>query len=620
MSLQIQVTADVASAGKQIEDFSKKSRIALTSLSLVAQDLPFGFIGIQNNLPGVISSFGELTREAGGLKGALKQIGTALIGPAGLFLAFSTATAAVTFAIQKYGSFGAAIDALFGKINPLSKVIKDAAKSQEDFNESYKTTGQILASATGSVEAQILKVQLLSDTVTNLSNSEQLRKNALSELQKIDKNYFDQITTGTSDIGKLEEATRKYTDALLANAIAKAYEQKVTEGAINLEEQRNLLKDLAPAYAEATKKQKEFLKSYEDAYDPVTGAKLVQPSFIASADIEAFNKQKLVVDAAIKSQDKLRESFSNATLEALAFVKPLEEGSKAAKDYKYQIDELIGALSFKTQIDDVKELADVILDVNKKYSSRATALKELQELSNGVFNGLTLEKNGYNNLKDAIDTYVLKLQVLDLELKGRINASKLQEQADKNSAKAVEERIKSEEDLFETLVKTSMANEKFGNATDKIAKINIDQALQPLKDLAIGAKNVAILMEETFFNPLNEMFTTLFTKFTFSIKSFTNAILQSIAQIAAKLATTLVIQGLVSLFSAPLALGGALSPSGALGFVGKALSGMKLGKSADFSGVQGANMGMSGSVNLVLRGTDLVGSINRTNSQISRVG
>jgi hypothetical protein len=602
------------------KSFAKASQNSLTALSLSLQDLPFGFIGIQNNLPGIIQGFGQMSAEAKTGASVMTQLKTALVGPAGIYLAFSAISAIVTKLSMEYGGLGNAIDALFGKVNPLAKVIKDATKSQEELNESYKTSGQIIASATGSVEAQILKVQLLSDTVKNLSNSEELRKNALSELQKIDKAYFGQITTGTSDIVKLEEATKKYTEAILANAIAKAYEQKVTEGAINLEEQRNALKDLAPAYAQATKKQKEFLESYADAYDPVTGAKILQPGLIANADIVAFNKQKLVVDAAIIAQDKLKQSFSDATIEALKFVEPLEQGSKAAKDYRYEIDELIGALSFDTQIDNVKELADVILDVNKKYASRATALKELQQLGDGVFNGLTLEKKGYNNLKDAIDTYVLKLQTLDLEIKGRINAAKLQEEADKNTAKATQERIKAEEDLFDTLVKTSMENEKFGNATDKIAKINIDQALQPLKDLAIGAKNVAILMEETFFNPLNEMFTTLFTKFTFSIKSFTNAILQSIAQIAAKLATTLVIQGLVSLFSAPLALGGALSPDGALGFVGKALSGLKLGKSADFSGVQGANMGMSGSVNLVLRGTDLVGSINRTNSQISRVG
>jgi hypothetical protein len=623
MSLQIQVTADVASAGKQIEDFSKRSRTALNSLSLVAQDLPFGFIGIQNNLPGVISSFGELTREAGGLKGALKQIGTALVGPAGLFLAFSTATAAVTFAIQKYGSFGAAIDALFGKINPLAKVIKDASKSQEDFNEAYKTTGQILASATGSVESQILKVQLLSDTVTNLSNSEELRKNALSQLQKIDKAYFSQITTGASDVSKLEEATRKYTDALLANAIAKGFEEKVTQASINLEEQRNLLAEISKGYDDIAKKrqgkQKEFVL--------FTGGKPIKETVLEVAKLnETFNKQKLVVDEAVKSVDKLKESFKNATLDGLAFVEPLEQGSIAVKDYKYQIDELIGALSFKTQIEDVKELADVILDVNKKYTSRATALKELQQLGDGVFNGLTLEKKGYDNLKDAIDTYILKLQTLDLEIKGRINAGKLQEQADKNRLNYLQEQLKLEQKISkETFAQADKQMNADSKAFTKISFDNIGKLLNPMleemKNLAIGAKNVAILMEETFFNPLNEMFTTLFTKFTFSIKSFTNAILQSIAQIAAKLATTLVIQGLVSLFSAPLALGGALSPDGALGFIGKALGGMKSGKSADFSGVQGANMvGMSGSVNLVLRGTDLVGSINRTNSQISRVG
>ena len=133
MSLQIQVTADVASAGKQIEDFSKKSRTALNNLSLVAQDLPFGFIGIQNNLPGVISSFGELTREAGGVTGALKQLAGSLIGPAGLFLAFSVVTSAVTYAIQKYGSLGAAVTALVSNNAKLIQV-QNALNKEMDSN------------------------------------------------------------------------------------------------------------------------------------------------------------------------------------------------------------------------------------------------------------------------------------------------------------------------------------------------------------------------------------------------------------------------------------------------------------------------------------------------------
>ena len=39
-----------------------------------------------------------------------------------------------------------------------------------------------------------------------------------------------------------------------------------------------------------------------------------------------------------------------------------------------------------------------------------------------------------------------------------------------------------------------------------------------------------------------------------------------------------------------------------------------------FGGVQAGSLGMSGQVNVVLRGSDLVGSLNRTNATINRVG
>jgi hypothetical protein len=111
----------------------------------------------------------------------------------------------------------------------------------------------------------------------------------------------------------------------------------------------------------------------------------------------------------------------------------------------------------------------------------------------------------------------------------------------------------------------------------------------------------------------------LFTKGTFAIKDFTNALLTSIGQIAAKLAATAIVNGLISLFAVPF--GGAFAAGGLLGFIGNLIGGIGgTAGSANFGGVQGGNLGMSGSVNMVLRGTDLVGSINRTNSQISRVG
>ena len=101
MSLNIQVTADVAKAGQQIDQFAKSSRIALTNLSLVVQDLPFGFIGIQNNLPFVIKSFQDLSKETGGTANALKSLGSQLIGPGGLFFAFSAVTTGLTLLIGR---------------------------------------------------------------------------------------------------------------------------------------------------------------------------------------------------------------------------------------------------------------------------------------------------------------------------------------------------------------------------------------------------------------------------------------------------------------------------------------------------------------------------------------
>ena len=52
----------------------------------------------------------------------MKQLGSSLIGPAGLFLAFSVVTSAVTFAIQKYGSLGAAVTALVSDNGKLVQV------------------------------------------------------------------------------------------------------------------------------------------------------------------------------------------------------------------------------------------------------------------------------------------------------------------------------------------------------------------------------------------------------------------------------------------------------------------------------------------------------------------
>jgi hypothetical protein len=149
-------------------------------------------------------------------------------------------------------------------------------------------------------------------------------------------------------------------------------------------------------------------------------------------------------------------------------------------------------------------------------------------------------------------------------------------------------------------------------------------ALKQIKDEAdlTAAFN---LINGTFFSPIEDLFSNFLETGKFAFKEFAQSILKAISQIVAKVIATGIISLLATIFSGGFssAAGGAAGGfktvlgaiTSALGFGG----GQKVA-APSFSGVSGGGMQMAGAVNLTLRGSDLVGSINRTNSTISRVG
>ena len=151
--------------------FGKASQNSLTALSLTLQDLPFGFIGIQNNLPGIIQGFGQMNMEAKNGASVLSQLKGSLMGPGGIFLAFSAVTAIVTTLTMKYGGLGNAIDALFGKTNLL-------AIAQGEYNKE-------LAKGIGSSATESAEITILTKVLTDLSKPLKDRQAAYVELNKI---------------------------------------------------------------------------------------------------------------------------------------------------------------------------------------------------------------------------------------------------------------------------------------------------------------------------------------------------------------------------------------------------------------------------------------------------
>ena len=135
-------------------------------------------------------------------------------------------------------------------------------------------------------------------------------------------------------------------------------------------------------------------------------------------------------------------------------------------------------------------------------------------------------------------------------------------------------------------------------------------------------------MQSTFVAPLEDAFKSFLDTGRFAFKEFTKAVLDSIKQIVARLAATGIVASLAILLSGGFAAGTGVAGLKTLGAallssVG-ANTGGQLGlrpiANPSFGGIGAGPMAMSGSVNLTLRGSDLVGALNRTNTNINRIG
>jgi hypothetical protein len=296
---------------------------SLTNLGRIASDLPFGFIGIQNNIDPLIQSFGSLSRTSGGVSGALKALGSALIGPAGIGLAFATVSSALTFAVQKYGSFGAAVDAIFGKVNNLKKNIDEAAESYEKFGKAARDAGQIASEAITETSGQVAKVKALVDVLNDSNESYDRRAKALTELQKINKQFFGDLDIEGGKVVGLTAAYEKYVQQIIAAAKAKGFEDELARTNTELAKQQKLLADLVAARTKAREEDRRQAQINAAAANQaiLPAGVVVQPrqvtSVVAPEAERQVQAQLKVVNALASSVQQLENGIRETTLATL---------------------------------------------------------------------------------------------------------------------------------------------------------------------------------------------------------------------------------------------------------------------------------------------------------------
>ena len=348
---------ELVSTGKAVQGLDQKlagglvkgsnsATLALTNLGRVAQDAPFGFIGIQNNLNPLLESFQRLRAESGSTGAALKALGGSLLGGAGIGLAISVVTGLLTVLSQQ-GFFKAsqAADESAESFKRLGEVISETSKTISERN----------AIASAGVEDEITKVNSLAAVIKNQNLSYEQRNNALLQLQKINKNYFGDIALEGEGLQKLTSRVNEYTDALIASAVVKSFSQDIGKLSVEFALQLNTLNKLN----KELDKNRQILAGTKESTTSLTGEDRLSAEFVAAEkaankSTEAVKKQsEVIVDLSGRLRE-LKTGFQRAIEESLKF-KPLdEEKGETVKKVKAITEELGKLKKVLLEIDQIR--------------------------------------------------------------------------------------------------------------------------------------------------------------------------------------------------------------------------------------------------------------------------
>ena len=325
----VTATNHLGAAMQKLPNSSNSATYALSNLSRVAQDAPYGFIGIANNLNPLLESFQRLSKEAGGSGAALKAMAAGLMGPAGIGLALG----AVSSLIVAFGP----------KIANFVNGTNEATKAEDKFAQSL-SDAKAEASETG------IRLLAYINITQNASVSDERRTEALkavkNELGKVNSAYASTITT----VDQARAAVDLYTKALVAQAITSRYIDEIANKTIALADANKrvlatgreyyktleMTTKMSNGYSDASIVQAGSISKAKDANLDARNAALSLRSGIIGLNTELTNTITLALDNPFFKLDKGAKELAKTTKQVADNVqkigkeaRPLTEGAAA---------------------------------------------------------------------------------------------------------------------------------------------------------------------------------------------------------------------------------------------------------------------------------------------------
>jgi hypothetical protein len=237
-----QFTKQVGNGGNTLMQFSR-----------IAQDAPFGIMGIGNNITATAESFSYLKQQTGSTGGALKALASSIAGTGGILLGVSLLTTGLTLLSQSGLTVGDIFDKITGNFNEFGASIKKARE------EGAEMAGK-----------EIESLRALIAVAQNENISKHQRLIAVDKLQKQFPAYYGNLSAEKIMYGDLTRETNAATKALLARAIAEklsdkaasVFSERLKANGRYIELKQELEKfdeDIAKKQAQAEKEKGKFL-------------------------------------------------------------------------------------------------------------------------------------------------------------------------------------------------------------------------------------------------------------------------------------------------------------------------------------------------------------------------
>jgi len=457
-------------------DAVKKSNQQWTNLALVIQDLPYGFRGIQNNLPALIGGFAGVT---GGIY-------------------FATSAIIAFFTAYDNGAFG-------------------STKTNEDWKKSIKETNDELKNSVNYTTAEISNLQGLIAVMTDVNSTEGQRKKALQEVKeaitKVDEAEGKKITGLYSAI----TAVNLYTEAIQQQQMQEVIGKRIAEISLEQISKRNNLaietrkaeRGIHPIDAfmgnqELTNLQagiianETLLRQLEDLRVGNTKALLSNPF----SKFNAKGQTSAQGDAEAKKAAELRIKANEA--ETKAYLNSLDERSK--KEFQAGLDLQSGLESMKVAGFSNSETYYASYRANMDKIAKEYDDKEYKRNQDSINANIAAETKFYNDSERAWDDIQKKkadgqakytkeyVSSMELQLKTELKLHR-------NSVTLMEEDIKNKIKQLEVARIFAFGNQQ--------SLAIIDKAINGLKAQLTGLGNVATAVQGILNSTITQGFEAL---------------------------------------------------------------------------------------------------------------